>query len=59
MSGLEISKDTIMEIACIITGPKLDVIASLPPMIIKTPDSILDSMGAWCVQHHGEVSCYD
>ncbi|CAG7831852.1 unnamed protein product [Allacma fusca] len=54
MSGLDVSSQTIMEIACIITGPNLDVIARQESLIIKTPDHILNSMDTWCTQHHGE-----
>ena len=26
-----------------------------PNIVIHQPDSVLDSMDEWCIQHHGEV----
>jgi oligoribonuclease len=54
MSGLDVDTQRIMEIACVITGPNLDIIAKQESLIIKTPDEILDSMDSWCTKHHGE-----
>ncbi|KAJ3064632.1 hypothetical protein HDU98_011975 [Podochytrium sp. JEL0797] len=54
MSGLDLNKDKILEIACIITDGDLNVIAESPDLIIQTEKRLLDSMDEWCVQHHGE-----
>ncbi|XP_046852352.1 oligoribonuclease, mitochondrial-like [Xenia sp. Carnegie-2017] len=54
MSGLDDSKDQILEIACLITDTDLNLIAEGPDIIIHQPDSVLDSMNEWCKSHHGE-----
>ncbi|KAJ3020759.1 UNVERIFIED_CONTAM: hypothetical protein HDU68_009985 [Siphonaria sp. JEL0065] len=54
MSGLDLTKDKILEIACIITDGDLNIIAESPDLIIRTEKSLLDSMDEWCVQHHGQ-----
>jgi len=59
MTGLDISKDVIMEVGCIVTNPNLDEIARLPEMIINVPGSLLDSMDSWCVSTHGASGLTD
>lgn len=54
MTGLNIEKDQIIEMACIITDSDLNVLAEGPNLIIKQPDELLDSMSDWCKEHHGK-----
>ena len=54
MTGLDISKEKIIEAACIITDMNLKIIDKFGPIIIKQEDSILDNMNEWCKKHHGE-----
>ncbi|XP_033750849.1 oligoribonuclease, mitochondrial-like [Pecten maximus] len=54
MSGLDIEKDHILEMACLVTNGHLDIVAEGPSLIINQPTSVLDSMGPWCRNHHGE-----
>ncbi|KAI9218003.1 REX2, RNA exonuclease 2 [Blastocladiella britannica] len=53
MTGLDTSKDHIIEIACIITDGHLKTVAELDSIIIRQPKALLDSMDAWCTEHHG------
>ncbi|KAL0994581.1 hypothetical protein UPYG_G00124340 [Umbra pygmaea] len=53
MTGLDIEKDQIIEMACIITDSELNVIAEGPNLIINTSDELLDGMDDWCTEHHG------
>ncbi|KAJ3114770.1 hypothetical protein HK100_001561 [Physocladia obscura] len=53
MTGLNIYKDRVIEIACIITDGNLNVVAESPDLIIQTDKVLLDTMDEWCVQHHG------
>ncbi|CAI8021349.1 Oligoribonuclease, mitochondrial [Geodia barretti] len=53
-SGLDVSKDQILEIACVITDKELNVLAEGPDIIIHQSDEVLGSMNDWCVTHHGE-----
>lgn len=55
MTGLDDSKDHILEAACLITDADLNIVAEGPNLIIHQPDAILDSMGDWCKKTHGEV----
>ena len=52
MTGLNPDNDVILEIATIITDPKLNVIALGPHLIINQPTKILDNMNEWCKKIH-------
>ncbi|XP_060911725.1 small fragment nuclease isoform X2 [Labrus mixtus] len=54
MTGLDIEKDQIIEMACIITDAELKLVAEGPNLIIKQPDALLDGMSEWCQEHHGK-----
>ena len=54
MSGLDVERERILEIATIITDGELEVIAEGPELVIHQPPSVLSSMDAWNTQHHGE-----
>ncbi|NP_957038.2 small fragment nuclease precursor [Danio rerio] len=54
MTGLDIEKDQIIEMACIVTDSDLNVIAEGPNLIINQPDDLLDGMSDWCKEHHGK-----
>ena len=54
MTGLEPKKDTILEIATIITDSELNVIAQGPELAIHHDEQVLTEMDSWCVKHHGE-----
>lgn len=56
MTGLDVLKDRIMEIACIITDSELNILAEHPSIVIHQPDSLLDSMDEWCTTTHKKVS---
>ncbi|XP_054611214.1 small fragment nuclease [Dunckerocampus dactyliophorus] len=53
MTGLDIEKDKIIEMACIITDCNLNILAEGPNLIIKQPDELLESMSDWCKEQHG------
>ena len=52
MTGLDVKKDVILEIACIITDGELNVIAEGPSLVIHQSEDLLVSMDAWPKQHH-------
>ncbi|XP_029792003.1 oligoribonuclease, mitochondrial-like [Suricata suricatta] len=54
MTGLDIEKDQIIEMACLITDSDLNILAEGPNLIIKQPEELLDSMSDWCKEHHGK-----
>lgn len=53
MTGLEPKKDTIIEIATVVTDSELNVLAEGPVLAISTPKAALDAMDEWCTTHHG------
>ncbi|CAF1169853.1 unnamed protein product [Rotaria sordida] len=52
MDGLDLTKNFILEIACIITDFDLKEIYQGPDLVIHHPKSLLDAMGPWCMEHH-------
>ena len=54
MTGLDIHKDCIIEIAVIVTDGKLEHCYEGPELVIQTSKERLDQMGEWCVKTHGE-----
>lgn len=53
MTGLDIRKDRILEIACIITDGKLTKRIEGPDLVIRQSKECLDNMNDWCKTHHG------
>ena len=54
MTGLDPDRDGIIEIATIITGADLQVLAEGPSLVIHQSDELLDTMDEWNTTHHGE-----
>ncbi|KAK5859211.1 hypothetical protein PBY51_003294 [Eleginops maclovinus] len=54
MTGLDIEKDKIIEMACLITDSELNILAEGPNLIINQPKELLDGMSEWCKEHHGK-----
>ncbi|XP_029156415.1 probable oligoribonuclease [Nylanderia fulva] len=52
MTGLDIEKDHILEIACIVTDKTLKVISEELNIIIHQSSTILDNMNAWSKKQH-------
>ena len=52
MTGLEVTRDTILEIAVVVTDKDLTVIAEGPSLVIHQPQEVLDTMNAWCKKQH-------
>ncbi|CAG9562393.1 unnamed protein product [Danaus chrysippus] len=54
MTGLNIEKDHILEIACLVTDEHLNIVGTGPNIIIHQDDEVLNNMNQWCVTQHGE-----
>ncbi|KAM8927717.1 oligoribonuclease, mitochondrial [Pelodytes ibericus] len=54
MTGLDIEKDEIIEMACLITDADLNIICEGPNVIIHQPEELLVGMSDWCKEHHGK-----
>ncbi len=53
MSGLDPERDTILEIASLITDGDLQVVAEGPVLALHQPDAVLEAMDEWNRTHHG------
>ncbi|XP_017031603.1 probable oligoribonuclease [Drosophila kikkawai] len=54
MTGLDIEKDKILEVSCIITDQDLNVKSEGPCFAINHPQEVYESMTEWCIKHHNE-----
>lgn len=55
MTGLDISRDHIIEICCIITDGDLNIIDEEGyESTVYVPKKVLDNMNEWCVNQHGQ-----
>ncbi|CAB3227105.1 unnamed protein product [Arctia plantaginis] len=54
MTGLDINRDHILEIACVVTDANLNLVAKGPNLVIHQPEDILKNMNEWCIAQHGE-----
>jgi oligoribonuclease len=54
MSSLDVTKGHILEMACIITDDELNIIGEAPDLVIHQPDTVLEAMDDWCIEHHGK-----
>lgn len=59
MTGLDPDKESIIEIATIVTDTQLNIVAEGPDLIIHQPDSLLDQMDSWNTEHHGKSGLTD
>lgn len=54
MTGLDIEKDKILEVAMVITDENLNVLDDSVNMVIYQSKKILDNMDDWCIKTHGK-----
>lgn len=59
MTGLDFSKDLLIEIGVVITDADLNVIATQDSIVFHAEDSVLNGMDAWCLKHHGDSGLID
>eukprot|EP01147_Barroeca_monosierra_P003785 gene3785-6307_t len=52
MSGLDITRDRILEVAMVITEADLTVVAETNSLPVWQPDHIIDNMDEWNTKHH-------
>jgi len=52
MTGLDISKESIIEIATVVTDGQLNILATGPNLSITVPSHLLDQMDEWNTSHH-------
>jgi oligoribonuclease len=54
MTGLDPDHCHILEIATLVTDADLTVLDEGPDLVVHQPDVVLDAMGSWCTEHHGD-----
>lgn len=54
MTGLDVEKDSILQIACIITEGDLERQVEGPEITIHYDEEVLQSMNDWCKEQHGK-----
>ncbi|KAG0139344.1 hypothetical protein CROQUDRAFT_666655 [Cronartium quercuum f. sp. fusiforme G11] len=54
MTGLDLAKEQIIEIACIITDQSLHPVDEGVNYVIGVTKDVLDKMGEWCTTQHGK-----
>lgn len=54
MTGLDPDTEHVLEIATLVTNGELEILAEGPDLVIHQSDAILDNMGEWCHEHHGQ-----
>jgi oligoribonuclease len=52
MTGLDPDKDRIIEVAIIVTDPKLATVAEGPVLVLHQPDAVLEAMDDWNKSTH-------
>lgn len=57
-SGLDFEKDTILEIATIITDSDLNILEYGPNIAINTEEKVLKNMDQWNTEHHKKSGLY-
>lgn len=55
MSGLDVQRDKLLEIAVIITDNNLVEIDRLGPLVLQCDKETLDSMDDWCKENHSKT----
>ncbi|KAH0063204.1 ribonuclease H-like protein, partial [Aureobasidium melanogenum] len=56
MTGLDLSKDTIMSLCCFVTDAQLNLLDENGyEAVIHHEQSQLDAMGEWCTEQHGKT----
>lgn len=59
MTGLDVTRESIIEIATVITDGELNVLAQGPNLAIKVDDSLLAEMDEWNTTHHTSSGLVD
>lgn len=59
MTGLDVSKDSILQIAVVVTDGDLSTVVNGPELTIHHSDEVLAGMNEWCIEHHGKSGLTD
>lgn len=59
MTGLEVEKDKILEVSCIVTDKQLKIKSKELCFAINYPADVYQNMNEWCIKHHNESGLID
>ena len=59
MTGLDLTRESIIEIATVVTDGQLNVLATGPNLAIIVPDSLIQGMDEWNTRHHHRSGLVD
>lgn len=59
MSGLDVERERVLEIAVLLTDSELCVVAEGPDLVVHQPESVLAAMDEWNTTHHGASGLSD
>tara|TARA_B100000925_G_scaffold262072_1_gene219149 strand:- start:482 stop:1030 length:549 start_codon:yes stop_codon:yes gene_type:complete len=59
MTGLDLSKESIIEIATVVTDSELNVLATGPNLAISVPEALIAGMDEWNTKHHHRSGLVD
>ena len=52
MTGLDVTRESIIEIATVVTDGQLNILATGPNLAVSVPSHLLDEMDEWNTSHH-------
>ncbi|KYN01498.1 Oligoribonuclease, mitochondrial [Cyphomyrmex costatus] len=55
MTGLDVDKDHILEIACIVTDKKLNIVSEELNIVVHQSDAVLENMNDWSKENHSKT----
>lgn len=56
MTGLDLSKDRILEVASLVTDNDLNIVSSEFQMVIHQSEETFEKMVPWCQTQHAKVN---
>ena len=59
MTGLDVDRERIIEMAIIVTDPELNTLAESPVITVHQSDELLDAMDEWNTKQHGGSGLVD
>jgi oligoribonuclease len=59
MSGLDPDRNRILEVAIVVTDPRLETIAQAPVLVLHQPEEVLEAMDDWNKATHGRSGLLD
>lgn len=55
MSGLDVEKNRIIEIAVVVTDPLMNVLAKGPDLVVYQDEAHMQQMDEWCTKNHAST----